>query len=328
MVLNIFLVIGCTSNVPVQQATATNNLVQELIPVKIAIGPFTSFAPLFIAQEEGYFAEEGLAVEFVNLPRTGDMLPALVQSEVDIGGVILTSSILNLIAEGVNIRFVADRGFADPQGCTYSAVMARPELVDASLESIVGSRVATDEATYHEFFLEQAFNNRGLNHDRVTVESVIISSLPDLMSSNQIDYATAVEPWITIMENANQSQTWARAEEIIPDYQLLFYIFGPSILDGNRDIGTRFMRAYLLAKAQYNEGKTDRNVEIIAQYTDLDPNVVRTSCWVPLRDDLRINVESVLMYQNWSMERGYSESEVEVADFWDPSFIDEALAGQ
>ena len=41
--------------------------VKEPEKVKVQLLPFFSYAPLYIAQEEGYFAEEGLEVEFQNL---------------------------------------------------------------------------------------------------------------------------------------------------------------------------------------------------------------------------------------------------------------------
>lgn len=42
-------------------------------PIRIVVTPFLNYAPFFIAQEEGYFAEQGLAVEMVRL--TNNMGP-------------------------------------------------------------------------------------------------------------------------------------------------------------------------------------------------------------------------------------------------------------
>ena len=45
------------------------------------------------------------------------------------------------------------------------------------------------------------------------------------------------------------------------------------------------MIAYLKGVRQYNQGKTDRNVEIIAKYTEMTPEEVKGSCWMSMRSD-------------------------------------------
>ena len=99
------------------------------------------------------------------------------------------------------------------------------------------------------------------------------------------------------------------------------------MLDNNRDAGLRFIRAYLSAKAQYDQGKTDRNIQIVAKYTKLDPELIRDSCWVSLHADLNVNPTSVNQFQAWSVSRGYSDRAIGEAEFWDPSFVQE-VTGQ
>jgi NitT/TauT family transport system substrate-binding protein len=291
------------------------------VPFKIAIGPFTSYAPLFIAQEEGYFEDEGLSVEFVTLPSSKDMIPSLAQGTIDAAGVTLTSSVLNLMAEGADVRFVADRGFADPNGCTYSAVLASVAMANKQPAEFSGANVATDQASYQEFLMDAALGRGSLSTANVSVQNTVISAVPELMSSGQIDLATAVEPWVTRIASNGQGVIWAPAQKLLPDFEFLAYIFGPSVLDGNRDAGVRFMRAYLRAKAQYELGKTDRNVEIVAKYTNLDPELVRQSCWVPLQNDLRVDADSINQFQAWSVSRGYSTRILDESEFSDTSFV-------
>jgi len=299
----------------------------SLIGFKVAIGPFISYAPLYIAKEEGYFRDEGLAVEFVNLPSSKDMIPSLAQGDVDAAGVTLTSSLLNLMARGAHVRFVADRGFADPEGCTYSAVLASNAMRGASPSEIAGSKVATDQASYQEFLMYTALAQGGLDVSDVSIENTVISSVPELLSSGQISFATAVEPWLTRVQQADQGVVWAPAERLLPNFEILTYVFGPSVLDNNREAGLRFIRAYLSAKAQYDQGKTDRNIQIVAKYTKLDPELIRDSCWVSLRADLNVNPTSVNQFQAWSVSRGYSDRAIGEAEFWDPSFVQE-VTGQ
>ena len=42
------------------------------------------------------------------------------------------------------------------------------------------------------------------------------------------------------------------------------------------------MVAYLQGVRQYNEGKTEQNLEIMGNYTKLDRDLLNQSCWMPI----------------------------------------------
>ncbi len=58
----------------------------EPLALKVGILPYISFAPFFIAEEEGYFAEQGLQVELVRPGNVSEALAALVQGDLDVAG--------------------------------------------------------------------------------------------------------------------------------------------------------------------------------------------------------------------------------------------------
>ena len=43
-----------------------------------------------------------------------------------------------------------------------------------------------------------------------------------------------------------------------------------------------------------------------------------------MRDDGQINLQSVLDFQAWAVEKGYVESPVAEEQLWDPSFVEYA----
>ena len=95
-------------------------------------------------------------------------------------------------------------------------------------------------------------------------------------------------------------------------------------MEENPDAGRRFMVAYLKAVWQYNQGKTERNLEILAEYTGLDRELLNQACWPTARNDGQINVESILDFQAWAVEKGYLDSLVTEEQFWDPGFVEYA----
>jgi NitT/TauT family transport system substrate-binding protein len=84
----------------------------------------------------------------------------------------------------------------------------------------------------------------------------------------------------------------------MPNWPLPLY-FGPAILDKNPELGNRFMVAYLQGVKQYNEGKTERNLEILQNYTHLDQNLLNQSCWYPIAADGNLPWQPVREYIDW-----------------------------
>ncbi len=84
------------------------------------------------------------------------------------------------------------------------------------------------------------------------------------------------------------------------------------------------MIAYLNAIRQFIHGKTDRNVEILSKYSGVKRELLLEACWPNLDSTGQIDVNSVLDFQKWAMEKGLLDSLIKEDQFWDPSFIEHA----
>ena len=111
-------------------STTPTEVSQEPVKIKVNTLPYMSFVPLEIAEKEGYFAEQGIEVEFVNLFSDAEVVVALSQGELDVSAGFVTVGMLNAISQGKNIKFVADKGYIAPTGCTVNAFVARKDLLE------------------------------------------------------------------------------------------------------------------------------------------------------------------------------------------------------
>jgi NitT/TauT family transport system substrate-binding protein len=158
--------------------------------------------------------------------------------------------------------------------------------------------------------------------DDMNVVTIPIASTLEAMSSKQIDLALNNEPWITRMVQAGNVAVLTPVQELMPDSQSAITLYGPSLLDKNSDVGNRFMVAYLQAVRKYNEGKTDRNVEILAKAIKLDPALIKDMCWPALRADGSLNTASVQEFQEWAVSGKDLDAVVPEAEYWDGSFVE------
>ncbi|MDH5507827.1 MAG: ABC transporter substrate-binding protein [Anaerolineae bacterium] len=298
--------------------------------VKVLLLPFLGFAPFVIADQEGYFIEQNLDVEFIQMYDSASVLTALVSGEIDVAANYASVNIFNAIAQDANLKFVAGKGYVDPNGCEYHGLLARNDLIESgeldTVEQLAGRKIAMDATTVEGYYVSKVLASGGLTLADVETVQMQIPDEPAALESGQLDLTATSEPWVTRIQDMGHASVWRPVQELIPDFQFAVIYFGPQLLGENHDIGNRFMIAYLKAVRQYNEGKTDRNLEILVEFTGLEQDVLQRSCWPQIRNDGKISSDSLLDFQSWAVSEGFLDAIVPVEEFWDPSFAEYANA--
>lgn len=124
---------------------------------------------------------------------------------------------------------------------------------------------------------------------------------------------------------------WLRVGERLPGFQIGLLTYGPNLLEANPEVGDRLMTAYLKGVRQYNQGKTARNMEVLKQYTELDEDVLESSCWPAFRNDGTVAAKTVAEFEQWGMSQGLLDAVVDPAQLIDMRFVDhtnQVLSGQ
>ena len=299
------------------------------IKLKVVSLPYISFAPLYIAQEEGYFTEQGLQIEFIKMVVAADAVPSLIKGDLDVIADTIFPSFLNAIARGANIKFVADKGYHFSKGCTYSAIMARRALVEGgklnSISQLKGCRNGMiQDSAISGYYLEKTLNQANLSLNDIQMVFLSMPTRLEAIERGTIDITTATEPWVTRMLQTGHVVIWKPLQELFPNFQHAILLFGPTLLEKNPDAGRRFMIAYLKGVRQFNQGKTERNLEILVRYTDPDRELLKKTCWPAFRNNGQIDINSVLDFESWALKKGFLDKVISPNQFWDPSFVDYA----
>src|SRR5262245_28956174 len=83
--------------------------------IKLGVLPVLGAAPVFLAAEKGFFAQEGLEVKFETIQGAGAAVPAMAKGDLDLvfGNYV---SFFDAQARGLAaVRFVADGYYANPR---------------------------------------------------------------------------------------------------------------------------------------------------------------------------------------------------------------------
>lgn len=301
----------------------------EPVKLKVMLLPFLSFAPLFIAQEEGLFAEQGLDVEFVRFDRGPEAVIAMARGDLDVWIGAPVASLFSMMRT-TRIRMVADKGHLPSSTCSYMTMLTRRELVDTHMledpkQWPTRRIVRQHRGDLYEYYLSTALDQVGLKLTEAQLVDVPTPLLAKTFQDKAIDLVPISEPYVTSISQTADVVPWMPAEQIIPNYQFSMVGYGQRLLDQDPDLGKRFMMAYLKAVRQYNQGKTDRNIAIIAGATKLAPEILQRCCWPAISEDGHLEFQTILAHQNWAIRQGYFDPPVLTEDqFWDGRFVEYA----
>lgn len=296
--------------------------------LRVSAEPYLTFAPLYIADAEGFFGQEELDVEFVRLTRHTDYLPTLLRGDLDVDAII-TAGVMNAMARGENIRVVASRGVVSAKECVTNGFLARPGLAEKldtmSAEELKRLTFGVNPTWLDGYFLHLWLSERGLSLRDVRTEYLAAPpSRIEAMRQGALDVVFMGEPWITRALDGKVGTVWKPASELTPGFPLSIVTFGPTMFERKDDAGVRFMRAYLRAVRQYAEGKTDRNIEILSKATEMEPELLKRICWTGIPLDGKLDPVKLADYTAWAAGQGYADRPLAPEEIWEPKYVEEA----
>lgn len=319
----LILLFACKGEQPAASNAAPS---KPLDKVRMTVNPTIAYAPFMIAKDEGYFTEEGIDVELARLD-SNSALVALTTGGLDLMSTPIRSGIFNVMQRGAPVRVVADKGQLNPSDCVIEAFAASKPIVDrikARGGSVRGEKFALIRGGFTEFMIDtflaqQKLTRKDIEFIQVPPGDVAVSA------KKQIDAIRYVqEPNLSNGIAKGMYEIIAPAESVSPGQQHGVVLFGKRLLYDQPELGRRVMRAYLRGVRRYNEGKTKRNVAIIARETKMPVEIIERSCWLPIASDGHIEMKSMNALLDWSMAQGYLDARMPIEKWWDPRFIDAA----
>jgi NitT/TauT family transport system substrate-binding protein len=292
--------------------------------IRVAVGRYISSAPLYFAIDRGYFTREGIDVELIDMGGTQSAMAAIAGGDVDVyGGTIFVGS-FNAMLRGQPVQIVADKGHASDQ-CSDYALMIRNEAFPRGAEltkaDLVGKRVAARPSSIDEYAIDTVFEKMGIDRDEVQNLNVPGHAVVETFIAGQIDLRFCGEPTLTHLQHSNAASVWRSLQEITPGMQAAVLVYGPRLLERERDLGHAFMRAYLDGVRDYNQGKTPENVAIVTRFTRLDEELISKVCWPAIREDGEIDTASIDHFLAWARKAGYLDGTIEASRYWNPDFV-------
>jgi NitT/TauT family transport system substrate-binding protein len=311
---------------------------QGVEKVKVGVNKVISDVVFYIAQERGFFAEQKLDVELVPFDSGPRMIAPLAAGQIDIGAGASSAGLFNAVARGLGIKIVADKG-STAMTYDYMPLIVRKDLVDSgkvkTFSDLKGLKLAAagpGSATNAK--LNVALMQGGLTYKDADTVNMSYPQQVVALTSKAIDGAITTEP-STSQALASGVAVRFSKDVLYPGQQVAVLLYGNDLLTKRRDVGQRFMTAYIKASRVYNDATRNglfngtgskEIIDLIMKTTGLaDRKIFDTMVPNGISPDAAVNVKSLTDDLKFFVDQGQIEKPVTVSDVMDMSFAETAV---
>ena len=292
---------------------------KELIPMRVSYLPIMDLQQFYVAQEKGFFEEEGLKVEG-QVAQGGAVSQTLVESgSVDLGWTAIVP-LSQAYVKGFDFAFIAPGVFVDASNRRTVGIIVKKDSPMQSFKDLAGKKIAilALQALPHLAILTLA-DFYGVDAKTLKFVEVPVPSIPVAVKEGAVDAGHIAEPFIAASEAEGITRLLYAGyypPEIADRIMVSSWFAKKSSLEKNKEKLGRFLKAITKA-TNFINNNPDQMPEIVAKYTKLDVNLLRKitppKFYTKMsKKDIQVQVDLCAKYG--FIKKGFDAREI-VADF-------------
>lgn len=275
---------GCSndSSAPANQAKPAEAKQEQQAQQKTAgetfrIGhlPATIDLLFFVAQEKGYFAEEGLKTELIEFGNSGEGINAVKAGKLDVGA-FGTAAPLSFIDKGA-----ADLTIIGGAGGKGNGIIAYPERAGEfkDIHGFKGKKVATVKLANGDAVWRKGLADAGLDWKK-DVEVVELDSPASVLQAVKKKTVDAGVVWAPFMEMAKEQglQVVQYTDEYFKGHPCCRQVALSENIEKRKGDYEAFFRAMIRAEKFYRENK-DETLDIVTKYVKVDRKLIEADAY-------------------------------------------------
>ena len=303
--------------------------------MKVGALRFTSHAASFVAFERGYFAQEGLDVEFKFFQAAQPMAVAIASGDVDYGVTAISGGLISLAEKGA--AKVIGGALSEEEGIDGQKILASVAAFDAGLTSpamldgksygitqpgssfhYMGSKIAAKEGVKVSF--------KPLNK---------VGAIIGALKSGQIDAWSIVPHIAKGLAGAGKVKIIGNVSDYIPNYQVTTVFTSANNAANERAKTEAFLRAFSKGADDFNAALVDKTagdeaatemVNLIHKYVYADKPIEKAEKSIRngamrINAGAALNKASVMDQLDWFKSEGMIKDSVTYETLVDDSYV-------
>ena len=295
---------------------------------------------IYLAQEKGFFKDQGIDVEVTDIENSGaPMTVLLANGQLDVAGGNLTSGLFKAIAQEKGAKLVADKGHIG-KDTDYIVLLVRKDHLDSgrfkTLKDLRGFKMGLTalDGVSQQILTDKFLQKGGLGEKDIEFVKLSYAEMNTALKTKSIDATVQLEPFVAQAEQAGFARVVAKGSEVYPGQQSAALIYSKKFL-ANRDQAIRFMMAYLKGVRLYNRSLKDSDARrdvagILQKRLGIQDTIGAKMAPVGLNSDGNLNLLTLDGDLHWYQEKGFLKSDTPTSslvakDVVDLSFAREAV---
>lgn len=274
----------------------------------------------FVAQEKGYFREEGLDVELFLFSNSGEGTNAILSGKLDAGA--FGTSSLTFISQGAELTII---GGQQSEG---HGIIALPEKGEElkNLEDFKGKTIATVRLATGDVLLRGALKEAGIDWEKeVTINELDSpAAVLEAVKKGSVDAGVVWTPYIKLAQEQGL-KVLNYSGELLENHPCCRQTVLTAKIKENPQIYEQFMTALIRAYKFYLE-KPEETVEIIAKYVKISKDIIKAETYGGhIFSHPDPDKPGVVEFWEYMKKAGYIQSEKNIADYIDTQVYKNAL---
>jgi len=263
------LVLGLLISVSLSSGCVSTPVVDKT-PVRIAMLPILDTIPLYLAQEAGYFADEGISVEFIPVGSAAERDQVMAAGQAD-GMINDLVSVVLYNRQGITVQVVRFMRVASKEVPLYRVVASAKSGIKTAAD-LAGVSIGISQGSIIDYVTDQLLLSEGLSPDKIKM--VAVPNIPErmvLLGSGELKAATLPEPFATLaIQGGAVDITDDRSH---PEFGNSVISFHKSFLDQHPAAALGFLKAVERAITDIN-ASPEKGRPILTKYKLVPPDLV------------------------------------------------------
>ncbi len=290
-------------------------------PVKITMHKWPGYTHSYIAQEKGFFEDEGVNVELVLIENVDDNLQYFKEGKAD-AAFALQSDAMLLSAEGIPLKIVYIVDFSNGGDVLVS------KLDIKTITELKGKTISVDKInSFNHIFLVELLRINGLEESDVKIIPIIASEVPNALKSGLIDAGQTWEPYQShaIANGYRLLATSADAPGIITDVLM----FHSKFIEERPDDVKKVLRG-LFRALEFRDTNQNESYHIMSNAFEMSPASLKVTIEGNVFPNLKENNEAFTDSEHstslYVSGKTISDFFIEKRIFDEPISVDKILA--
>ncbi len=323
------------ASTPAASAAATPSPTPKPATLKFGTIPSAAYAGFYVANDKGYFKEQGITMETVSFTSVADLIAPAGTGQVDVIALPVSSPLLAAGDRGVDLKIVASSSQSLPN-YEHAWVLLRKDLKDSgkinSLADLKGQKIAIPSpGSMGEQTVQMAMEQAGLKPTDLEVIVLPFADQATALGNGALAATHAMEPNIALSIQRGIAVKWIPSSPLFGGkVQSTVIVFGPTMLK-DKDLAQRWMVAYLKGSRDYIKSLTTAEgrqavAQILAKYTPVKDLSVYNDMEMPFAEpNGTLDKKSMDVIYKWLAAKGLYTGKKTPDDMTDLSYLDYAV---